>query len=51
MRLWQVQNKPEVVRHVLETFYQRRLDFSEVDLLVLEATENYSVKLKPSLEF
>jgi ribosomal protein L21E len=38
-RLWQVQNLPQVVRHLLETFYQRRLEFCQIDLNVLEAIE------------
>jgi ribosomal protein L21E len=35
-RLWQVQNLPPVVRHLLETFYQRQLEFLQSDLDVLE---------------
>jgi hypothetical protein len=41
MCLWQVKNKPPLLQHLLETFYQRRLEFEQVDLLVLEAIENY----------
>ncbi len=40
-RLWKVQNKPEVVRHLLETFYQKRLDFGQKDLDFLEALQGY----------
>jgi ribosomal protein L21E len=36
-RLWQVPNLPQSVQCLLETFYQRRLDFSQADLDVLEA--------------
>ena len=36
VRLWQVANLPLSVRHLLE-FYQRRLEFEQVDLVVLEA--------------
>ncbi len=35
--LWQVPNLPASVRHLLATFYQRRLDFSQEDLDVLAA--------------
>lgn len=35
--LWQVPNLPASVRHLLATFYQRRLDFSQEDLNVLAA--------------
>lgn len=37
--LWQVPNLPASVRHLLATFYQRRLDFSQSDLDVLAAIE------------
>lgn len=43
--LWQVQNLPLSVQHLLETFYQRQLDFSQEDLDVLTAIENHC---KPS---
>ncbi len=39
--LWQVKNKPPLLQHLLETFYQKQLDFGQVDLLVLEAIESY----------
>ena len=39
-RLWQVPNLPQSVRYLLETFYQRRLDFSEEDLGILAVIEN-----------
>jgi hypothetical protein len=38
-RLWQIPNLPASVRHLLGTFYQQRLDFSEEDLDVLQAIE------------
>jgi hypothetical protein len=44
--LWQVPNLPASVRHLLTTFYQQRLDFSQEDLNVLAAI--YSC-VKPSL--
>ncbi len=37
--LWQVPNLPASVQHLLATFYQRRLDFSQSDLNVLAAIE------------
>jgi hypothetical protein len=37
--LWQAPNLPASVRHLLGTFYQRRLDFSQEDLDVLQAIE------------
>jgi hypothetical protein len=39
-RLWQTPNLPASVKHLLETFYQRRLDFSVSDLDVLGAIES-----------
>jgi ribosomal protein L21E len=39
-RLWQVPNLPQSAQHLLETFYQRRLDFSQSDLNVLVAIES-----------
>jgi ribosomal protein L21E len=36
-RLWEVANLPQSAQHLLETFYQKRLDFSQKDLEVLEA--------------
>ena len=39
-RLWQVPNLHQSVRYLLETFYQRRLDFSEEDLGILAVIEN-----------
>jgi hypothetical protein len=38
-RLWQVPNLPPSVQCLLEVFYQRRLDFSQKDLSILEAIE------------
>lgn len=40
-RLWQVPSLPRSVQCLLETFYQRRLDFSPSDLGVLVAIESY----------
>ncbi len=37
--LWQAPNLPASVLHLLGTFYQRRLDFSQEDLNVLTAIE------------
>ena len=37
MNLWQVADLPQSVQYLLETFYQRRLDFSQKDLSILEA--------------
>ena len=39
--LWQTPNLPASVRHLLTTFYQRRLDFSQSDKDVLTAIESY----------
>jgi hypothetical protein len=39
--LWQVAGLPPSVKCLLEVFYQRRLDFEQGDLVVLEAIENY----------
>lgn len=39
--LWQTPNLPASVRHLLTTFYQRRLDFSQSDKDVLAAIESY----------
>jgi hypothetical protein len=39
-RLWQVPNLPQSVQHLLETFYQKRLDFSPSDVGVLAAIES-----------
>ncbi len=39
-RLWQVPNLPQSAQHLLETFYQRRLDFSLEDLGILAAIES-----------
>ena len=44
--LWQIPNLPASVRHLLTTFYQRRLDFSQSDLNVLAAI---STCVRPSL--
>lgn len=41
MSLWQVKNKPPLLQHLLETFYQRRLEFGQVDLVVLEAVGRF----------
>lgn len=37
--LWQVPNLPQSVQHLLETFYQKRLDFSPEDLSILATIE------------
>jgi ribosomal protein L21E len=39
-RLWQVPNLPQSVQHLLETFYQRKLDFSPSDLGIIAAIES-----------
>ncbi len=39
-RLWQVPNLPQSAQHLLETFYQRRLDLSQEDLSILAAIES-----------
>lgn len=39
-RLWQVADLPQSVRHLLEMFYQKQLDFGQGDLRVLEAVES-----------
>lgn len=44
--LWQTPDLPASVRHLLTTFYQRKLDFSQSDLNVLAAIESY---VRPSL--
>lgn len=38
--LWQVPNLPQSVQCLLETFYQRRLGFSQEDLNVLVVIES-----------
>lgn len=43
MSLWQVPNLPASVRHLLATFYQRRLDFSPEDLAFLAAIESFVI--------
>lgn len=40
-KLWQVPNLPPSVQHLLETFYQKRLDFLLEDLDILGAIDNY----------
>ncbi len=40
--LWQTTDLPASVRHLLTTFYQRRLDFSQSDKDVLVAIESYA---------
>ena len=44
--LWQTPDLPASVRHLLTTFYQRQLDFSQSDKDVLAAIESY---VRPSL--
>ena len=39
--LWQTPDLPASVRHLLTTFYQRQLDFSQSDKDVLAAIESY----------
>ncbi len=41
--LWQTPELPASVRHLLATFYQRRLDFSQSDKDVLAAIEGYII--------
>jgi hypothetical protein len=50
--LWQIPNLPKSLQHLLETFYQRQLDFSQEDLDVLTAIEKLcKTSLKAFLDF
>jgi polyhydroxyalkanoate synthesis regulator phasin len=47
-RLWQTPNLPASVQHLVATFYQRRLDFSQSDLDVLAAIESCVTPSSPT---